>query len=244
MPAPSRAGTTMVTSSRVRDATTRTWMGEPPSSNRRTNCCAPSAAALLRLPRVGRRAGRRRRSVAAAGAARPRRGPNRRRYGACRDRARSASPAAAARAEPTRQLAVMPASTGSTAPVTAALSGLHTQASIAATSPGSTSRPSGWWVANSCGLDAVHRSRRVEHRGRRRPGRDRVRGDALRSELGREAADETDHAVLRRAVRGQQRQPERPPGRGHGDEAAVAWLRTGAAARERRRWPAATRPRG
>jgi hypothetical protein len=42
------------------------------------------------------------------------------------------------------QLAVMPASTGSTAPVTAVLSALHTHASNAAISRGSMSRPSGW----------------------------------------------------------------------------------------------------
>src|SRR5579871_2018004 len=44
--------------------------------------------------------------------------------------------------------AVMPASTGRTAPVTAALAGPHNHSMNAATSSGCTNRPNWWWTAN------------------------------------------------------------------------------------------------
>src|SRR5581483_4952309 len=45
-------------------------------------------------------------------------------------------------------VAVMPASTGKTPPVTPLAASLHSQATRAATSSGSTRRRSGWWTAN------------------------------------------------------------------------------------------------
>src|SRR4029079_17664818 len=50
------------------------------------------------------------------------------------------------------QVAAIPASTGNTPPVTPLASSLHSQAMRAATSPGSTSRRSGWCTPNIIGL--------------------------------------------------------------------------------------------
>ena len=136
--------------------------------------------------------------------------------------------------------AVKPASTGSTAPVTPPLVGPQTQATRAATSSGSSSRPSRWCCGEPLDrLEVVDRGAGLEHRRACRPGGDGVGRDPEGTELGGEAADEAVHAVLGGDVGGEQRQPVGAAGRRDGDEPAVA--RFGAGEQRRARRPGTSR---
>ena len=102
---------------------------------------------------------------------------------------------------------------GSTAPVMPLLSGPHSQAMSAAGSSGVSRRGRRCWAANSVGAgQAVDGGAGVEHGGGRRTGCHRVGRDAVRTELGGQAADEADDAVLGRAVGGQQVDAHRAAG--------------------------------
>ena len=94
-------------------------------------------------------------------------------------------------------------------------------ASTAAISAGSSSRPAGCVLAKSCGAgQAVQPGALVQHRGGGRAGADRVRGHAGRAELDRQGPDQPGDAGLGRAVGGQHRQAAGGRGRCHGQEPA------------------------
>ncbi len=120
----------------------------------------------------------------------------------------------------------MPASTGTTAPVTPLDAGPHSQTTAAATSSGSSSRGSRWWTLNSSGsVEAVESGAGGEGVGSGRTRRDDVGRHALRPELGGKAAHETDDTVLCRHVGAEEGQSDGSAGRCHRDEAACPRLR-------------------